>query len=310
MPMPVPPAWMMVPEKASTITFSRSTCAASPPIIVTSFFAAAPIGPPETPASSRWMPFALAVSARVFTVAGFTVLWTAMIVSGRIVCSSPSGPATTAVTSASCRTQMPTCSTSRPSSAGVAAIFALPAKASVAAGDTSNTVSSTFPASCSAIGLPILPTPINPTFIVVPPIEAASAARLLFLSLAQHLLGHGAHPAAARIADIIGQDHRQLMNLFRRQLAFMERGANLDLKSIGLGLGGDHAHDEQAAIADRHGRARPDLGEKLVDRVEQEVVVQLLRWKRDDPAIDLVEHRHAALAALIIGHVFPLGPTL
>src|ERR1700722_11640038 len=153
-----------------------------------------------------------------------------MIVSGRIVCNSPSAPVTTAVTSASCRTQMPTCSTSRPRSAGDAAIFALPAKAPVAAEDTSNTVSSNGGlASCSAIGLPILPTPINPTFMRFLREIRRSARRFLFLEFAQHLLGDGAHPAAARIADIIGQDDRQLMNILGRQLALVKRGAHLNL---------------------------------------------------------------------------------
>src|ERR1700677_2510369 len=110
---------------------------------------------------------------------------------------------------------MPTCSISRPSSAGDPATLALPAKASVAVDDTSKTVSSNGGwASCSAIGLPILPTPINPTFMrrFLPEIRR-SAAGLLLLDFAQHLLGYGAHPAAARIADIIGQDDREFVDI-------------------------------------------------------------------------------------------------
>src|SRR5277367_5388024 len=128
---------------------------------------------------------------------------------------------------------MPTCSTSLPRSAGDGAIFALPAKASVAADDTSNTVSSNGDlANCSAIGLPILPTPINPTFMKFLREIRRSAGGLLLLDLAQHLLGHGAHPAAARIADIIGQNDRQLMNIFGRQLALVKRSAHLDFERI------------------------------------------------------------------------------
>jgi hypothetical protein len=128
---------------------------------------------------------------------------------------------------------------------------------------------------------------------------------LLLLDLAQHFLGDGAHPAAARIADIIGQDDRQLMNILGRQLALMQGGAHLNLERVGFGLGRDHAHDEQPPVADRHLRTRPHFGEKLVDGVEQEGVVQFLRRKRDDPAINLIEHLHAALAAFLVGHAFP-----
>src|SRR3984957_14952467 len=79
----------------------------------------------------------------------------------------PPAPDSTCSTSLSSRTQMPMMSASRASSATVAAALAPAATRSAAAcGATSNTTRGCLPpVQCIAIGLPMLPRPINPTLI-------------------------------------------------------------------------------------------------------------------------------------------------
>ena len=153
---------------ASSTGFEASKVSFGADTIIVRVPAAAPGAPPLTGASTILNPLSVTSSAASITCARPIVAVQMTVPPGLSPASSPSSVRSAALTCSTFRTIIKTVSAAAPTSRGDVAVYA-PSCASVSngSGRTSYTVSS-----CPAfrmfldIPIPMLPTPINPTFAI------------------------------------------------------------------------------------------------------------------------------------------------
>src|SRR6266849_4981007 len=165
LPAPAGPTWKMFGPMARSTGRAFSSAAASPPTMMASVAARAPVTPPLTGASRKCTPRARATGSILRGVDGSTLLRSIRMVLGLARSSRPPLSRYMASTSGDAGSEVSTTSEASTVSCAEAARLA-PAwiKFSMALGFMSNTVIekpafSTLP----AIGLPMFPTPMNPT---------------------------------------------------------------------------------------------------------------------------------------------------
>ena len=170
-PAPTGPRWTTWSEKEARTGATSARAPCSPPTITVSLPTDACAWPPLTGASSIRNPRAADFPASSRTSAGETVLCIMITEPGLRASATPCSPNSTSSAPWASKTQIPTQSTARPSSAGLAATVALVAVkgASDASRRAQRTRSCPRAAIRCAIGSPMLPTPMNPTFIPSPP---------------------------------------------------------------------------------------------------------------------------------------------
>src|SRR5829696_2179637 len=162
-PVPTGPTWVTVPPMTSKRGSARSKSSSLPPAIIESVPSMAPTSPPLTGASSIDAPCALACSASSAVTTGEIVLMSTIKAPSSTPSNTPSSPASTSSTcgeSGSMVMMMSDCSaTSRGPSATVAP------SSSSAFSRVRLYATRSWPASMrfSAIGLPMIPSPMKPT---------------------------------------------------------------------------------------------------------------------------------------------------
>ena len=150
----------------------RSTASPVPPTMTASEPSWAPMGPPETGASTTSTPLGAAAAASFSAVSALIVEWMATMVPGAAAVRTSS---ITAPTCSSSSTITEITSVVSATSAGEPATAApRSARAAVASGRTSHTTKpSGHPTRWPAMGVPICPSPMKPTA----PIRCATARR-------------------------------------------------------------------------------------------------------------------------------------
>ncbi len=123
-PAPGAPTWLMVVPMASKNGRARANASASPPAMMESVAFLAPIGPPETGASTMSMPAALRSAAMRRTATGEMVLMSAMRRPRGGFASRPASPWTTSSTCGVSGSMVMAISASRAASAGLDAASA------------------------------------------------------------------------------------------------------------------------------------------------------------------------------------------
>src|SRR6266540_3578875 len=164
-PAPTGPTWKMFGPMARSTGWARFKGSASPPTMIASVAARAPLTPPLTGASRKCTPRSFARGSIFFGVEGSTLLRSMRIVPGLARSTNPPGSRYTASTSGEAGSEVSTISELSTTSRAEPA-FRAPASSrfSMALGFVSKTVIgndafTTF----SAMGLPMFPTPMNPT---------------------------------------------------------------------------------------------------------------------------------------------------
>ena len=167
--MPLAPIWVIVLPIAANTGRQRSRIAASPPTMMDKVPAIAPPSPPLTGASSMWACFSLRRVAIIRVACGEMVLISMTTASGRILSITPFSPRMTLSTSGVSETIVITTGLFPATSLGVFAVLApSAARRSAFAVVRLYTVTSN-PAfiKLRAIGIPMMPRPINPTFFSI-----------------------------------------------------------------------------------------------------------------------------------------------
>src|SRR3990172_8120230 len=166
-PAPIGPMYLALSPIASRTGLNRSYSASSPPTQRASVPPAAPAGPPLTGASSTATPLAANSSCRRRITLGALVERSNQAVPGAMPASSPSSPSATASTSTGPGSEVKTTSDASPTWRGVSAqrqpasTWRAPASSRMSWTTTSWPALRTF----RAMLPPIVPSPMNPTFI-------------------------------------------------------------------------------------------------------------------------------------------------
>src|SRR5262245_26070593 len=175
-PAPAGPKCVIRLPIAASAGRARTSASSSPPTIIVNVPSIAPFSPPETGASSQNRPFDLASSASSRVTCGEIVLISMMIAPGFAEANMPSSPRATDTTSGESVTIVTMISLAAATSAGVLAACALPSE------EFSATNFAALPgvrvatvklnpalSRLRAIGAPMIPRPIRPTFMIFSP---------------------------------------------------------------------------------------------------------------------------------------------
>ena len=167
-PMPISPQCTTSPLNDFSSGSWASNVAVSPPTMMTMVPSLARAVPPETGASSMAMPFACMPSAQRRAVAGALVDRSIYVVPGLAFAAMPCGPSATSSTMRGSGNEVIT--TSHPaatSATDLPAVAPSSVHAFTASGLRSNTTTSwlVFLMMLRHMGPPMLPTPMNPTFM-------------------------------------------------------------------------------------------------------------------------------------------------
>ena len=163
-PAPSAPTCTTFLPSASKIGFARANAASPPPAMIESAASIAPFSPPLTGASTDSAPFTASAAATRFVVAGAMVLMSIHSAPARMPCTTPSSPSTTDSTSGESGSIVMTTSLRAATSCGVAPAAAPSATSSSTGPRERFSTISTYPAASRlrAIGLPMMPRPMNP----------------------------------------------------------------------------------------------------------------------------------------------------
>ena len=170
-PVPDSPTRITFGPSSANSGFARSTASAGPPTIMVSVASRAPCGPPDTGESSMSTPRSPSRPAMVRVAVGSMVLMSMTRLPGRAPWTTPSGPSSTCSTSRVPVTMVKTTSLRPATAAGVGQTAApAAARGRVDSARRANTAIAWPPfIRWSAIGRPIVPSPMNPSCICRPP---------------------------------------------------------------------------------------------------------------------------------------------
>ena len=121
-PAPLSPIKVKALEKAMATGLARSNAAASPPHITVNMPLMAPASPPETGASTKCTPLALAAANNSRATLAEAVVWSIRSAPAWVPAKAPSAPSMTERKSSSLPTQQNTMSAPMAASRGVAAL--------------------------------------------------------------------------------------------------------------------------------------------------------------------------------------------
>src|SRR6516225_6309626 len=169
-PSPLAPTRVMFLPISSNSGLTLSKAACGPPTMIVSEAALAPTSPPETGASRYSQPSAVMRRAKSLVAIGEMELMSTTILPGVSPSATPLLPNSAASTCGVSGTMVITTSELAATSLPDAQTFAPPPVSSSGTLPRSKTESACPPFSrCPAMGRPMIPRPINPTFISQPP---------------------------------------------------------------------------------------------------------------------------------------------
>ena len=177
-PEPSPPMWITLALNDCSTGRASSNTFLSPPTMMAIVAASAPVVPPLTGASSMAMPLAAMAAPIFFTIEGALVDRSMKVWPLAMLARMPLSPRVTASTSLGMGSEVITTSAPLVTSAiDLAAVPPRSVQVFTAAGFRSNTVTWWLERLMMLrhMGPPMLPTPMNPTFMISSPEKARSA---------------------------------------------------------------------------------------------------------------------------------------
>src|SRR3990170_763876 len=290
-PAPIGPMYLALSPIASRTGLNRSSSALPLPTRRWGVPPAAPAGPPLTGASSTATPLAANSSCRRRITLGALVERSNQAVPGAMPASSPSSPSATASTSTGPGSEVKTTSDASPTWRGVSAQRQPASTWRAPASSRMSWTTTSWPAlrRFRAMLPPIVPSPMNPTFIA-PSSRGATTRdelRSRLRAAVERLLRQPSGVHACRPAGVEGDVRDQLRYLLARH-AVIQRPGDVTAQLLAPIEGGEDGHRDHAAVA--LGELRP-----LPDVAEEDAVPQLGELRHDFVGIGSRLRGHACL---------------
>src|SRR5262245_51265060 len=292
-PLPGPPACTMVLPMPSSSGRARSKASSAPPTMKVSVAACAPATPPDTGASTMASPFARAAWATSRAVSTSMVEESMSSVPGATAASTPPSLRSTSRTCSPARSMVITASASLHVSAIDCTFVPRPAASRAPASSLTSKPETAWPILIrfSAIGSPILPSPMKPTFAMAflhPGYRYRVRVTPLFRLLAR---GHQRKPQIGPEQDHLHRDDPDV--------------AAKDLRKQQLHRRHRDQRGEPHHRAPRRGQPQPDRRDRIDDREEhrrhligRRIGIEAGRERRADaaddrPVIEALDQRQA-----------------